>query len=25
VIVFCSRKKLVPQVEKMFQVGFQFL
>lgn len=24
VIVFCTRKKLVKQVEKLFQVGFQF-
>jgi trk system potassium uptake protein TrkA len=25
VVVFCSRKREVPQVEKLFQVGFQFL
>ena len=25
VIVFCTRKHVVPQVEKLFQVGFQFL
>lgn len=25
VIVFCTRKKLVKKVEKLFQVGFQFL
>ncbi len=25
VIVFCTRKREVPQVEKLFQVGFQFL
>ncbi len=25
VIVFCTRKQKVPQVEKLFQVGFQFL
>ena len=25
VIVFCTRKKLVKKVEKLFQVGFHFL
>lgn len=25
VVVFCTRKREVPQVEKLFQVGFQFL
>ena len=25
VIVFCTHKRVVPQVEKLFQVGFQFL
>jgi trk system potassium uptake protein TrkA len=25
VVVFCTRKRVVPQVEKLFQVGFQFL
>lgn len=25
VIVFCTRKREVPQVEKLFQVGFQFI
>ena len=25
VVVFCSRKRVVPEVEKLFQVGFQFL
>ncbi|MEK7736688.1 MAG: TrkA C-terminal domain-containing protein, partial [Pseudomonadota bacterium] len=25
VVVFCSRKRQVPEVEKLFQVGFNFL
>jgi trk system potassium uptake protein TrkA len=25
VVVFCTRKREVSQVEKLFQVGFQFL
>ena len=25
VIIFCTRKKLVKKVEKLFQVGFHFL
>ena len=25
VVVFCTRKRVVAQVEKLFQVGFQFL